>query len=97
MAKAYWVATYREVKDADALAAYARDAGPALVAAGGRPLVRGMPAKVLEAGLNQRTVIIEFDDMAAAVAAYETPAYQAALKLLGDGAVRDIRFVEGVA
>jgi uncharacterized protein (DUF1330 family) len=55
-----------------------------------------MPAKTLEEGLNLRTVVIEFERLAAAVAAYETPAYQAALKVLGDGAVRDIRIVEGL-
>ena len=30
MSKAYWVATYRAVKDPDKLAAYAKLAGPAL-------------------------------------------------------------------
>ena len=44
MAKAYWMVFYREVKRPDALAAYAKLAGPALEAAGGRVLVRGMPA-----------------------------------------------------
>jgi uncharacterized protein (DUF1330 family) len=43
-----------------------------------------------------RTVVIEFESVAAAMAAYESPAYQAARKLLGDGAVRDIRIVEGM-
>src|SRR5689334_16885304 len=90
MAKAYWVATYRAVKDPAALEAYARLAGPAIWNAGGRNLVRGLPAKTLEEGLNQRTVVIEFESVAAAMAAYESPAYQAARKILGDGAVRDI-------
>ena len=94
MAKVYWVATYRSVRDPAALEAYAKLAGPAIWDAGGRNLVRGMPAKVLEDGLNQRTVVIEFDSIAAAMAAYESPAYKAALKVLGDGAVRDIRIVE---
>ena len=94
MAKAYWIATYRSVKDPSALEAYAKLAGPAIWDAGGRNLVRGMPAKTLEDGLDQRTVVIEFDSVAAAMAAYESPAYQKALKVLGDGAVRDIRIVE---
>jgi uncharacterized protein (DUF1330 family) len=58
--------------------------------------VRGLPAKVFEAGLVQRTVVIEFDSVEQAVAAHDSPAYQAALALLGDGAERDIRIVEGV-
>lgn len=97
MAKAYWMVFYREVKRPDALAAYAKLAGPALEAAGGRVLVRGMPADVREAGLVQRTVVIEFANLDKAKAAYEDPAYQAALAVLGDAVERDIRFVEGVA
>jgi uncharacterized protein (DUF1330 family) len=96
MAKAYWIATYRSVTDPDALAAYAKLGGPALRDAGGRVLVRGMPAMTYEAGLDQRTVMIEFDSVAAATAAHDSPAYQAALQVLGDAAVRDIRIVEGV-
>ena len=95
MPKAYWIACYREVKDAAALAEYAKLAGPAIWAAGGRILVRGTPARTLEAGLSQRTVVIEFESIDRALAAYDSPAYQAARKLLGDTAVRDIRIVEG--
>jgi uncharacterized protein (DUF1330 family) len=96
MAKAYWVATYRSINKPDALAAYAKLAAPAVQAAGGRFLVRGMPAKTYESGLNQRVVVIEFDSVAQATRAHDSEAYQAALKLLGDGAERDIRIVEGV-
>jgi uncharacterized protein (DUF1330 family) len=96
MPKAYWVAVYREVKDADKLAAYAKLAGPALVSAGGRILARGDPAKVYEGGMKTRTVLIEFDSVDKAVAAHDSPAYQAALAALGDGADREIRLIEGV-
>ena|SRR4051794_11721612 len=96
MAKAYWIATYRSVSNPQALAEYAKFAGPAIWNAGGRNLVRGTPAKTLEAGLDERTVVIEFENVASALAAYESPAYQAARKILGDAAVRDIRIVEGV-
>lgn len=96
MPKAYWITSYRAVKDPQALAAYARLAGPALTAAGGRFLVRGMPARVYENGLEQRTVIIEFESVARAVAAHDTQAYQEALRALGGGADRDMRIVEGV-
>jgi len=97
MAKAYWIAFYRGIKNPDALAAYAKLAGPAIQGGGGRFLVRGTPSKVYEAGLNQRTVVIEFDSVQQAVAAHDSPAYQAALKALGDGAERDMRIVEGAA
>jgi|SRR5215471_18685196 uncharacterized protein (DUF1330 family) len=96
MAKAYWIATYRSIKSPEALGEYAKLAGPAISDAGGRNLVRGIPSKTLEDGLNLRTVVIEFESVAAALAAYESPAYQAARKILGDGAVRDIRIVEGL-
>ncbi len=96
MAKTYWIGTYRAVTNPDKLAAYAKLAGPAIAAAGGKFLVRGMPAKTYEAGLNQRTVVLEFESLEQAVAAHDSPAYQEALAALGDGAERDIRLVEGV-
>lgn len=96
MSKAYWVSTYRAVKDADKLVAYAKLAGPALTAGGGRFLARGEPAMVYELGLRQRTVLIEFETVEQAVAAHDSPAYQAALAALGDGAEREIRIIEGV-
>jgi uncharacterized protein (DUF1330 family) len=96
MAKTYWIGTYRSISNPEKLAAYAVLAGPAILGAGGKFLVRGMPAKTYEAGLNQRTVMIEFESLDAAIAAHDSPAYQAALAALGDGAERDIRLVEGV-
>jgi uncharacterized protein (DUF1330 family) len=85
------------VSNDDALQAYAKLALPAIQAAGGRYLARGLPAKTYEAGLHERTVLIEFDSVEQAVAAHDSPAYQEALKALGKGAKRDVRIVEGVA
>ena len=96
MSKTYWVSTYRAVKNADKVAAYAKLAGPALTAAGGRFLARGMPSMAYELGSKERTVLIEFDSVEQAAAAHDSPAYQAALAALGDGADRDIRLIEGV-
>jgi uncharacterized protein (DUF1330 family) len=96
MAKAYWISTYRAVTDTGKLAAYAQLAGPSIAAGGGRFLARGEPAKVYEMGLMQRTVLIEFDSVAQAISTHDSPAYQAALAALGDGAQREIRIVEGV-
>ena len=95
MAKAYWVVCYRSIKDADKLAAYAKLAGPAIQGAGGRFLVRGTPAKTYEAGQDMRTVVTEFESLAKALAAHDSAGYQEALRVLGDGAVRDLRIVEG--
>ncbi len=95
MAKAYWIAAYRAVRDAEALGAYAKIAGPALVAAGARVLVRGLPAKVYEGGINERVVLLEFDSVAQALAAHDSPEYQQALRVLGNAVDRDLRIVEG--
>jgi uncharacterized protein (DUF1330 family) len=96
MAKAYWVTTYRSINDPDALAAYAKLAGPAITAAGGKFLIRGVPAETYENGLKQRTVVIEFPNLKAALAAHDTPGYQEAMRALGKNSVdRDMRVVEG--
>lgn len=97
MAKAYWITCYRSISNPDALAAYAKIAGPAIQAAGGKFLVRGSPSRVFEAGQMERTVITEWDSVAKAVAAHDSAAYQEALRALGNGAVRDVRVVEGAA
>lgn len=96
MPKAYWIAVYQAVNNPDKLAAYAKLAAPAIAAAGGRFLARGEPVQVYERGLKQRTVLIEFDSVAQATAAHDSPAYQAALKALDGGAEREIRIIEGV-
>src|ERR1017187_2441143 len=97
MPKAYWVVTYRSVKNPEIWQAYAKLAAPALAAAGGRFLIRNMPAKAYEAGSSERVVLVEFDSLGKAIAAHDTPAYKEALKTLGTGNVeRDIRVVEGI-
>jgi uncharacterized protein (DUF1330 family) len=96
MAKAYWIVCYRSIRDPAKFAAYAKVAPAAVQASGGRFLVRGGVAKTYESGLNERVVVIEFDNLAQALAAHDTPAYQEALKALGDGADRDMRVVEGL-
>jgi uncharacterized protein (DUF1330 family) len=93
---AYWVSQYREITDQDKMAAYSKLGRPALEAAGGRFLARGLPEQLYEAGESMLTVVIEFESVEAARAAHETPAYQEALAALGDGAVRDIRIVPGL-
>jgi uncharacterized protein (DUF1330 family) len=96
MAKGYWVAFYHTVSDPAALAEYAKLAGPAIEAGGGRFLARGLPAKTYEAATNQRVVIIEFDSVEQAIAAHDSEAYKAALKVLGTAVRREIRIIEGV-
>jgi uncharacterized protein (DUF1330 family) len=95
MAKGYWITFYRSVTNPNALAQYAKLAEVSIRAKGGRFLARGMAARV-EGGPNQRSVIIEFDSLADAVAAYESPDYQAAVKFLTGAVERGVRIVEGI-
>jgi uncharacterized protein (DUF1330 family) len=97
MAKAYWIACYRSISNPAALAEYAKLAGPAIAAGGGRFLARRGTAKTYEAGIDQRTVLIEFDSVAQAIATHDSPGYQVALAALANIAERYLRIVEGVA
>jgi uncharacterized protein (DUF1330 family) len=96
MAKGYWINFFRKINDPAKVDAYRKLAGPAMEAAGAKFLVRGDPAKVYEAGVVGRVVVIEFDSVEKAIATHDSPGYQAALKALGDGAERDLRIVEGI-
>ncbi len=96
MPKAYWVVCYRSISDPQKLAAYAKLAPAATAPFGARYLARGTAAAAYEAGLTQRVVITEYPSVQQAIAAYESPAYQAALQALGDGAERDVRIIEGL-
>jgi uncharacterized protein (DUF1330 family) len=96
MPKAYLVVQYHTVSDPDKVAAYAKLAPAAIQAAGGRFLARGPAVEAYEGGIKQRTVLVEFPDLASARSLYNSPAYQEALAALGSGAERDMRIVEGV-
>jgi|RhiMetdeSRZDD1v2_1073273.scaffolds.fasta_scaffold197468_1 uncharacterized protein (DUF1330 family) len=96
MPKAYWVTTYREIKDPAKLAAYAKLAPLALAPFGVRYLCRGNPNATYESGLKERLVVSEFPSLDKAIAGHDSPGYQEALRALGDGAVRDIRIIEGL-
>jgi len=96
MPKGYWVTCYRSISDPDKLAAYAKLAPPAIAPFGGRYLARGTANAAYEAGQKERLVISEFPSVEKAIAAHDSPAYRQALEALGDGAVRDLRIIEGV-
>jgi uncharacterized protein (DUF1330 family) len=95
MPKVYSITLNRSAPDPAHIAAYAARATPALVAAGGRVLARGVASRAYEAGVRERCVIIEWDSVEQVVAFYESPAYQAALAEL-HGTERDVRIVEDV-
>lgn len=96
MTGAYWVNAFRAVHDTDKLAAYVELGGPAMLEAGGTFLARGPAAAAYEAGVRERTTLVWFDSVDAAVAAYDSAGYRKALDALGDGAERDLRIVEAL-
>jgi uncharacterized protein (DUF1330 family) len=96
MAKGYWISVYRSVSNPQALAEYGKLAGPALEHAGGRLLAREKATMAYEGGIKERVVIIEFESVEKAIAAHDSDAYQAALKVIAGAVDRDMRIVEGV-
>jgi len=96
MKKGYWVVAYRAISDESALKAYAALAVPAVQTFAGRFLTgSASQMQVHEAGLQQRTIIVEFDSCDNALAAHESEAYQKALQALDSGSGLDYRIVEG--
>jgi len=97
MKKGYWVVAYKSISDASAVKAYGALAVPAVQSFGGRFLTASTSQmQVHEAGLQQRTILVEFDSYEIAGSAHESESYQKALHALGSGAERDFRIVEGV-
>ena len=96
MKKGYWIVAYKSVSDDSATKAYSELALPALEPFGARFLTRSSSrVQTHEAGIEQRTVVVEFESYEKALAAYESEAYKKALQALGSGAERDFRIVEG--
>ncbi|MGA2381889.1 MAG: DUF1330 domain-containing protein [Gemmatimonadales bacterium] len=91
----HWLTIYHSVSDPARLDQYAAAATPAIEAAGCRILARGPAVRTFEGGANQRAVVIEFDSVEQAIAAYESPRYQAAAKALKGAVAREVRILEG--
>ncbi len=93
--KGYWVVGYKSVSNPAAISEYMKLAATALEALGGHVIVGGKPAKTHEAGLDQSVVVVEFENLEKAIAAYESDLYKPALKVFDNAAERDFRIVEG--
>jgi uncharacterized protein (DUF1330 family) len=90
------VVAYRSISDEAAVKSYGALALPPVESFGGRFLTMSTSqVQAHEAGVQQRTVLVEFDSFDIAVAARESDAYKKALQALGSGAERDFRIVEG--
>lgn len=96
MAKGYWITFYHSISNPAVMADYVKLATPVVQAHRGRFLSRGVAAKAYEAGVKERSVVVEFESVQDAMAAYESPEYKEAMKVLGD-VKRDVRILEGVS
>ena len=96
MAKGYWVTFYESIENPAVLTEYVKLATPVVKAHNGRFLSRGVPVRVYETGIHERSVIVEFDSVQDAIAAYESPEYKEAIKILGN-VKRDVRMLEGMS
>jgi len=94
MAKGYWIA-HVDISDAEAYGKYIAANAVPFAKFGARFLVRGGDYGVKEGATRDKQVVLEFADYATAVACYESPEYQAALKLRTDVSVGDLVIVEG--
>ena len=96
MSKIIQVVIYTSISDEKKVARYAELAGSAMIAQGAKFLARGLPVAVKEDGQSTRTVLIEWESMEAAERGYLSEGYQKALEALGDGAIREFRYVEAL-
>ena len=94
MAKGYWIARV-DVYDPEAYKEYVAANGAALKKYGGRFLVRGAPARLVEGMMRARNVVIEFPSHQAALECFDSPEYQAALKIRRPVSAGDVVIVEG--
>lgn len=92
---ALWIA-HVNVTDSEAYGRYATLAGPAIAAYGGVFLARGGRYVQLEGNDRARNVVARFPSLDAAVACYNSAAYQAALSHAKGAAERDLMVVEEV-
>ena len=94
MAKGYWIA-HVDVSNDEGYKPYAM-ANPAIFKKfGGRFLIRGGKFECPEGSTRARNVVIEFPDYAAALACYNSPEYQANIKVRLPHSAADIIVLEG--
>ena len=96
MGKVYMIGTIT-ITNPDGYKAYAAEAPKTVAAAGGKYLVRGGAATLLEGKkLGERHVVVEFPSREAAEGWYNSPAYQAAIVHRKKGADYRAFIVEGL-
>jgi uncharacterized protein (DUF1330 family) len=94
MAKGYWIARV-QVNNQEGYAPYAA-ANPAIFKKfGGKFIVRSGKFECPEGESRSRNVVIEFPDYATALACYNSPEYQANIKVRQPHSVADLVIIEG--
>ena len=94
MAKAYWIARV-DVQNEEGYKPYAA-ANPAIFKKfGGRFVVRGGKFNGTEGTSRARNVVIEFPDYDTAMACYNSPEYQANIKVRQPHSTADLIIIEG--
>ncbi|GAB1381002.1 DUF1330 domain-containing protein [Pararhodobacter aggregans] len=94
MPKAYWVA-HVDVADPEIYAKYREANAIPFAKYGARFIVRGGPQVQREGQSRARTVVIEFPDLEAATACFDSPEYQAAKVIRDPISTADLVIVEG--
>ena len=94
--KAYWIATYKDLKNPENIKKYAEKASPIIKKYNGIILARGGRVKTIEGNPSPRTVLIQFSTMDNALKCYNSPEYQEAMKIGNGEFNRHIQIIEGV-
>ncbi|CAN5203317.1 DUF1330 domain-containing protein [soil metagenome] len=94
MTKGYWIALI-DVTDPGAFAEYGALSTDIVNQYGGRFVVRGGKSQQFEGTGRARQAVVEFDSFDAAVACYQSDAYQSAADIRHGGAIADVVIVEG--
>ena len=90
---ALWIA-HVTVTDSESYGEYAKLAGPAIAAHGGKFLARGGRFVQLEGKERPRNVVARFPSVEAAVECYNSPDYQQALSHARGASERDLMVLE---
>ena len=94
--KAYWVANYTEIKDAERLKKYAVKAKEAVEKYSGRILARSANNITLDGREMVRVALAEFPDIESAKNCYNSKEYVEARKHLENNVIREHIIFEGM-
>ena len=94
MAKGYWIARV-DVENAEAYARYRALNAVAFAKYGAKFLVRGGEYKLARGEGRKHNVVIEFKDYDTALACYNSPEYQANIKVRQPHSIADLIVIEG--